>query len=393
MSLEDKHDETKAIRIQAERSHNREHSVPLYLTSSFIYEDAEQMRAAFADEIDINIYTRFSNPNSDEFVAKMCALEGAEAGFPTASGMAAIFASFAALLKTGDDILVCRSIFGATHTLLNKVMTRFGITHTYVELHDTANWEKYIKPNTKMLFVETPTNPGVEIIDLEWLGKFAQQHKLILNVDNCFATPMLQKPIEFGADIVVHSATKYLDGQGRVLGGIVLGKKELIKEVYSFCRSTGPSISPFNAWVLSKSLETLSLRMERHSENALKLATFLEGSSEVDKVRYPFLPSHPSYAIAKKQMKMGGGIVAFNIKGGLERGKRFLDALDFCSMTANLGDAKTIVSHPASTTHGKLNPAEQLLAGVEPGMIRISTGLENAIDIIGDITQALERSK
>jgi O-succinylhomoserine sulfhydrylase len=351
------------------------------------------MRAAFADEIDINIYTRFSNPNSDEFVAKMCALEGAEAGFPTASGMAAIFASFAALLKTGDDILVCRSIFGATHTLLNKVMTRFGITHTYVELHDTANWEKYIKPNTKMLFVETPTNPGVEIIDLEWLGKFAQQHKLILNVDNCFATPMLQKPIEFGADIVVHSATKYLDGQGRVLGGIVLGKKELIKEVYSFCRSTGPSISPFNAWVLSKSLETLSLRMERHSENALKLATFLEGSSEVDKVRYPFLPSHPSYAIAKKQMKMGGGIVAFNIKGGLERGKRFLDALDFCSMTANLGDAKTIVSHPASTTHGKLNPAEQLLAGVEPGMIRISTGLENAIDIIGDITQALERSK
>jgi len=393
MSIDNKKDETKAIRIQAERTHNREHSVPLYLTSSFIYDDAEQMRAAFADEIDINIYTRFSNPNSDEFVAKMCALEHAEAGFPTASGMAAIFASFAALLKTGDDILVCRSIFGATHTLLSKVMTRFGITHTLVELKDTANWEKYIKPNTKMLFVETPTNPGVDILDLEWLGKFAKQHQLLLNVDNCFATPASQKPIDFGADIVVHSATKYLDGQGRVLGGIVLGKKELIKEVYSFCRSTGPSISPFNAWVLSKSLETLSIRMERHSDNALKIAEFLEKHSEAEKVRYPFLPSHPQYAIAKKQMRLGGGIVAFNIRGGLERGKRFLDALDFCSMTANLGDSRTIISHPASTTHGKMTPEDQLLAGVEPGMIRISTGLENAIDIIEDIKQALEKSK
>ncbi len=393
MSLEDKKDETKAIRIQAERSQNREHSVPLYLTSSFIYDDAEQMRAAFADEIDINIYTRFSNPNADEFVAKMCALEHAEAGFPTASGMAAIFASFSALLKTGDDILVCRSIFGATHTLLSKVMPRFGITHTLVELKDAANWEKYIKPNTKMLFVETPTNPGVDILDLEWLGKFAKKHKLLLNVDNCFATPALQKPIDFGADIVVHSATKYLDGQGRVLGGIVLGKKELIKEVYSFCRSTGPSISPFNAWVLSKSLETLSIRMERHSENALKIAEFLETHAEAEKVRYPFLPSHPQYAIAKKQMRMGGGIVSFNIKGGLERGKRFLDALDLCSMTANLGDSRTIISHPASTTHGKMTPEDQLLAGVEPGMIRISTGLENVIDIIADITQALEKSK
>ncbi len=388
-----KNKETQAVRLQTKRTHNREHSVPIYMTSSFVFDNAEQMRAAFADEIEQNIYSRFTNPNTDEFVAKMCALEGAEAGFATATGMAAVFASFAALLKTGDDILVCKSIFGATHTMLEKVMTRFGITHTNVELHDTENWHKYIKSNTKMLFVETPTNPSLDILDLEWVGEFTKKHKLIFNIDNCFATPVIQTPIDFGADIVVHSATKFLDGQGRVMGGIVLGRKDLIKEVYSFCRSTGPSLSPFNSWVLSKSLETLAIRMERHSENALKLATALESHPEVVRVKYPFLLSHPQVKIAKKQMKTGGGVVTFYVKGGLERGKRFLDALEFCSMTANLGDTRTIASHPASTTHSKMPAEDQLSIGIEPGMIRISVGLENIIDIINDVTQALAKSK
>jgi O-succinylhomoserine sulfhydrylase len=385
--------DTEAIRIQAKRTHNNEHSVPIYMTSSFVYDNAEQMRAAFNDEIQVNMYTRFTNPNTDEFVAKMCALEGTEAGFATATGMAAVFASFGGLLKMGDDILVCKSIFGATHTLLEKVMIKFGITHTNVELHDTENWHKYIKPNTKMLFVETPTNPTLDLLDLEWVGKFTKKHNLIFNIDNCFATPIIQTPVDYGADIIIHSATKFLDGQGRTMGGIVLGRKDLIKEVYAFCRMTGPAMSPFNSWLLSKSLETLQIRMERHSESALKLATALESHPEVLRVKYPFLLSHPQYDIAKKQMKTGGGVVTFYVDGGLERGKRFLDALEFCSMTANLGDSRTIASHPASTTHSKMAPDDQLSIGIEPGMIRISVGLENVLDIINDVTNALEKSK
>jgi O-succinylhomoserine sulfhydrylase len=384
--------ETNAIRIQSEQTGNREHSVPLYLTSSFTFEDAEQMRAMFADEQEGNIYSRFTNPNNSEFENKMCALEGAEAGFATASGMAAVFASFMALLKSGDHILSSASIFGSTHTVLNKYLPKWGITCTYADINKPESWEKMIRNNTKMIFVETPSNPGLEIVDLQWLGTLAQKHNVLLNVDNCFATPFIQRPVEFGAHLVTHSGTKYLDGQGRVMGGIVLGKKELINEIKTFCRSTGPALSPFNAWILSKSLETLALRMERHSQNALKLAGLLENHPDVLNVRYPFLLSHPQFAIAKKQMSLGGGIVSFEIKGGLERGRKFLDALQMCSLTANLGDTRTIATHPASTTHAKLSEEERLAVGITPGMVRISVGLENIIDIVSDIERALKES-
>jgi O-succinylhomoserine sulfhydrylase len=385
--------ETNAIRAQAERSANKEHSVPIYLTSSFMFDDAEEMRAMFADELEGNIYSRFTNPNTTELVNKMCLLEGAEAGYATASGMAAVFASFMALLKTGDHILSSSSIFGSTHTLFTKFLPKWGITHTYANVNKPETWESLIQPNTKMIFVETPSNPGLDIVDLEWLGILAKKHNLILNVDNCFATPFLQRPIEYGAHLVTHSATKYIDGQGRVLGGIVVGKQELIKEIFAFCRSSGPSLSPFNAWTLSKSLETLSIRMERHSQNAHKLASLLENNAEIEQVRYPFLLSHPQYEIARKQMSLGGGIVAFNIKGGVARGRRFLDALQLCSLTANLGDSRTIATHPASTTHAKLTEEERMSVGITPGLVRISVGLENIIDIIADIEQALEQTK
>ncbi len=385
--------ETNAIRTQAERTDNREHSVPMYLTSSFMFDNAEQMRAMFADELEGNIYSRFTNPNTTEFVDKMCLLEGAEAGYATASGMAAVFASFMALLKNGDHILSASSIFGSTHILLTKFLPRWGITFTYADANKPETWEALIQKNTKMIFVETPSNPGLDIIDLEWLGNLANKHNIILNVDNCFATPFIQRPIEFGAHLVTHSATKYIDGQGRVLGGVVVGKKELIKEIYQFCRSTGPSLSPFNAWTLSKSLETLAIRMERHSQNAQKLAGLLENHPEVEKVRYPFLLSHPQFQIAKKQMSLGGGVVAFNIKGGLARGKKFLDALQLCSLTANLGDSRTIATHPASTTHAKLSEQERAAIGITAGLVRISVGLENIIDIVSDIEQALMKSK
>jgi len=385
--------ETNAIRTQAERSGNKEHSVPMYLTSSFMFDDAEEMRAMFADEKEGNIYSRFTNPNTSELVDKMCLLEGAEAGYATASGMAAVFASFMALLKTGDHILASSSIFGSTHTLLTKFLPKWGINHTYANVNKPEEWESLIQPNTKMIFVETPSNPGLDIIDLEWLGILAKKRNLILNVDNCFATPFIQRPIEYGAHLVTHSATKYIDGQGRVLGGLVVGKKELIKEIYAFCRSSGPSMSPFNAWTLSKSLETLSIRMERHSQSAHKLASLLENHPEIERVRYPFLTSHPMYEVARKQMSLGGGIVAFNIKGGLERGRKFLDALELCSLTANLGDSRTIATHPASTTHAKLTEEERLSVGITPGLVRISVGLENIIDIVADIEQALEKTK
>lgn len=385
--------ETKAIRIQSLRTENREHSVPLYLTSSFMFNDAEQMRAVFADEEEAFIYTRFSNPNAQEFADKLCALEGTEAGFATASGMSAVFASFMALLKSGDHILSSSSIFGSTHTMITKFLPKYGITHTYADINKPETWEGLIQKNTKMIFVETPSNPGLDIIDLEWIGKLAAKHNIILNIDNCFATPYLQKPAEYGAHLITHSATKFLDGQGRVLGGAVLGKKELIKEIYLFCRSTGPSLSPFNAWLLSKSLETLAVRMDRHSENAMKLAQFLEQQDEVEQVKYPFLASHPQYEIARKQMRSGGGIVTFNIKGGVERGRKFLDALQVASLTANLGDTRTIATHPASTTHAKLTEEERLATGITPGLVRISVGLENIDDIIADVKQALEGSK
>lgn len=383
---------TQAIRIQSQKTQQKEHSTPLYLTSSFTFDEAEAMRAAFADETDDNIYSRFSNPNVDEFIAKMCALEGADAGFATSTGMSAIFSSMFALLSKGDHLICCSSVFGSTFTMVTKYLSRFGIESTLVPANDNAAWEAAVKPNSKMVYLETPTNPQLEVLDLEWIGQFSKRHGLILNVDNCFATPLLQRPIDFGADIVVHSATKWIDGQGRVLGGVIVGRADLIKDIYLFCRNTGPSMSPFNAWVLSKSLETLDVRMQRHCENALKIAETLQSNPNVAWVKYPFLKGHPQYDIAKKQMKLGGGVLCFEIKGGLEAGRKFLDALEMLSVTANLGDTRSIASHPASTTHSRLTDAERLSVGITPGLIRISAGLEKVEDIIADITQALEKS-
>lgn len=385
-----KHPITDAIRIQVPRTPEMEHATPLFLTSSFCYEDAESMRAAFADETDANIYSRFSNPNVEEFVNKMVALEGAEAGYATASGMSAVFASFMALLKKGDHLLVCDSIFGSTQTVVKKYLPNYGIDYTYVSASQPETWEAAIRPETRMIFLETPTNPGLDLIDLEWVGALARKHGLLLNVDNCFATPVCQQPVLYGADLVVHSATKWLDGQGRVLGGVIVGKKELIHEIYLFCRSTGPALSPFNAWVLSKSLETLDVRMERHAANALHIAQALEQHPAIAQLRYPFLSSHPQHAIARKQMKNGGGIVCFELKGGLEAGRVFLNRLRMLSLTANLGDTRSIASHPASTTHAKLTEAERLSTGITPGLIRISVGLEHVEDILGDIRQAMD---
>lgn len=382
---------TKAIRIQTDMTNEMEHSTPLFLTSSFQFDNAEDMRAAFADETDDNIYSRFSNPNVKEFTDKMVALEGAEAGYATASGMSAVFASFMTNLKSGDHLLSCSSIFGSTHTIITKYLHKYGIEYNYVNVNKPGEWEKAIKPNTKMIYLETPTNPGLDIIDLEFVGKLAKKHKLILNVDNCFATPVCQLPIEFGADLVVHSATKWLDGQGRVLGGVIVGRKDLIQDIYLFCRSTGPALSPFNAWLLSKSLETLDVRMERHASNALHIAKTLEGHNKISSLRYPFLPIHPQYEIAKRQMKNGGGLVCFELKGGLESGKKLLNSLEMLSMTANLGDTRSIASHPASTTHAKLTEAERSEVNITPGLIRISVGLEHVDDILADILQALDK--
>lgn len=387
-------EQSKLIRTQTARSQHREHATPLYLTSSFIFDDAEQGRAIFAGEEDGNVYSRYSNPNTNEFIQKVCELEGAEAGLAFSSGMAAVFASFAALLKSGDHIVACRSIFGSTHQLFTILFPRWGITTTYVDASSPESWEAAIQPNTKMIFLETPSNPGLELIDLEWLGAFKKKYpEIILNVDNCFATPYLQKPIQYGFDLVSHSATKYMDGQGRVLGGIVVGKQALIDEIMFFIRHTGPAMSPFNAWVISKSMETLGLRMDRHCSNALEVAEMLEAHAEVELVRYPFLPSHPQYELAKKQMKAGGGIVTFIIKGGFDRAKRFLDHLNMILITSNLGDSRSIATHPASTTHSKLTDAEREQIGIYPGTIRISVGLEDIHDILSDLQQALEKSR
>lgn len=382
--------ETLAIRTQTERSQFDEHSTPLYLTSSFIFQDAEDMRASFAEEKPKNLYSRFSNPNVTEFTDKIAKMEGAEAGYAFATGMAAIYSTFATLLNAGDHIVSCQSVFGSTHTLFTKYFPKWNIETTYFKAEDVENIEKYIQPNTKILYLETPTNPAIEILDLEFFGQIAKKHNLIFVVDNCFATPYLQQPIKYGADIVVHSATKLIDGQGRVLGGVAVGREDLIREIYLFARNTGPAMSPFNAWVLSKSLETLAIRVERHCENALKVAEFLENHPNVELVKYPFLKSHPSYKIAKKQMKLGGNIVAFEIKGGIEGGRRFLDNIKMCSLSANLGDTRTIVTHPASTTHSKLTNEERNEVGITAGLVRCSVGLENVDDIIADLKQALD---
>ena len=385
--------ETKAIRNQVERSQHREHAVPIYATSSFVFDNAEQARALFANEIEGNIYSRFSNPNNDEFIRKLCDLEETEDGIATASGMAAMFSSMAAFLNMGDHLIASRALFGSTHQILTQVLPRWGISCTYVDPNEISTWEKAIRKNTRMFFLETPSNPGLDIVDLEFAGKLAEKHQLILNVDNCFATPYLQNPVKWGADLVTHSATKFIDGQGRVIGGAVLGKAELIEKVRFFSRHTGPSMSPFNGWILSKSLETLAVRMERHCENALSLAKHLKDHPEVEWVKYPFLPTHPKYKIARKQMKWGGGLVTFGIKGGLERAIRFLNSIELLSFTANLGDSRTIITHPASTTHSKLSKEDQKAVGITEGLIRISVGLEHLKDIIGDLEKAFESTK
>ena len=381
--------ETEAIRTQSETTQFSEHSVPLYLTSGFVFDDSEEMRASFAEEKQRDLYSRYSNPNVNEFVDKVCAMEGAESGFAFASGMAAVFSTFATLLDAGDHVVSCSSVFGATHGLFTKYFPKWNIECSYFNVNELEIVESLIKPNTKFIYAETPTNPGVDVLDLEFLSAICKKHDLLLVVDNCFATPYLQNPIKLGADLVIHSATKLMDGQGRVLGGITVGSKELIREIYLFSRLTGPALSPFNAWVLSKSLETLALRVEKHCENAIKIATYLEAHPKVTWVKYPFLKSHPKYDVAKKQMRLGGNIVAFEVSGGVQGGKSFFDNIKMCSLSANLGDTRTIVTHPASTTHAKVESEVKLAAGITDGMVRISVGLEHVDDIIKDLEQAL----
>jgi O-succinylhomoserine sulfhydrylase len=387
------HPETKAIRLQTERTEQKEHATPLFLTSSFTYDSAEEMGAAFADDtLDINIYSRFSNPTVDEFITKVAALEGAEDGVATGTGMAAIYSTFMTFLGQGDHIISASAVFGSTHTILTRYLPKWGISHSYFDMNKPESIEALMQPNTKMLYVETPSNPGLDIIDIEWLAAVCKKHNILFVVDNCFATPAVQQPLQYGADLVLHSATKFIDGQGRVLGGVVVGKKDLVKQLYLFIRNTGPSMSPFNAWVLTKSLETLFIRMEKHAANALYLAKALQNHTKLSWVKYPYLPDHPQYEIAKKQMANGGGILTFEIKGGVEGGRKFLNALQMLSMTNNLGDSRSIASHPASTTHSKLTEDERAAVGITPGLIRISVGLEHPDDILDDILQALDKS-
>lgn len=389
-----KKDQSRIIREQATRSATREHSVPLYLTSSFIFESAEQGRAIFAEEEEGMVYSRYANPNTTEFIKRVSTLEGAESGLAFASGMAAVFASFAAFIESGDHIVSSRAIFGSTHQLLTQVFPKWGVTHTYVNTADIDAWENAVQANTKILFLESPSNPGLELYDLEKLGELKKKYpQIIFAIDNCFATPYLQKPLKYGFDLSIHSATKYMDGQGRVLGGVIVGNQELINKLMFFIRHTGPAMSPFNAWILSKSLETLGLRMDRHCSNALALAQALEAHAEIENVIYPFLPSHPQNELAKKQMKAGGGIVTFEVKGGKDRAFRFIDELEMIRYTSNLGDSRSIATHPATTTHAKLTDNERESLGIKPGTIRLSVGLEDKEDIIEDILQALETTK
>jgi len=383
--------ETKAIRTQMERSQFMEHSTPLHLTSSFVFEDAEEMRAAFAEEKERNIYSRFTNPNTSELVEKVADMEGAEDGVSFATGMGAVFGTFAALLNSGDHIVSARAVFGSTHTLFTKFLPKWNIETSYFNVEEIDTIEALIQPNTKIIYAESPTNPGVAILDLAYLGEVAKKNNLILVIDNCFATPYLQQPIKFGADIVIHSATKLIDGQGRVLGGVTVGRKELIREIYLFARNTGSALSPFNAWVLSKSMETLPVRVDRHCQSALTIAEFLEDHPKVNWVKYPFLKSHPQYALAKKQMSQGGSIIAFEVKGGLPAGQRFFDSIKLLSLSSNLGDSRTIVTHPASTTHSKLSLKDREAVGITDGMVRLSIGLEHPEDIQNDLAQALEK--
>lgn len=391
--MKDKKFETLAIRTQAERSTNGEHSAPIYATSSFLFEDAEDARAQFAEEKEGNIYSRYSNPNNNEFIDKLCLLEGLPKGIATASGMSAMFTSIAAFLKQGDHLVASRALFGSTHQILTNILPKWGISHTYIDGNKRDDWEKAIQPNTRMLFLETPSNPALDLIDLEMVGDLGKKHGLIVNVDNCFATPYLQNPAQWGADVVTHSATKYIDGQGRVLGGAVLTTEDLYPELKYLARHSGPTMSPFHGWLLSKSLETLAVRMDRHCENALAVAKAIEQTEGINFVKYPFLESHPQHDLAVKQMRQGGGIVTFELAGGIDQGRKFLNHLQMISLSANLGDTRTIATHPASTTHSKLTSDERNQVGITDGMVRLSVGLEHHEDILEDVLNAIKYSR
>ena len=384
------HPETEAIRAQADRSQYGEHSVPIFPTSSFVFPCAEEAEAMFKGEVEGHIYSRYTNPNTDEFIHKLCLLEGTEEGISTASGMAAMFLSLASFLRQGDHLLASRSLFGSTHQIITQILPRWGVSFTYVDIDKPESWEAAIRPETKMFFAETPSNPGLQLFDMQAASDLCKKHGLLLTIDNCFATPVIQKPMDYGADLITHSATKWMDGQGRVLGGAVLGSAKLIEEVRFMARHTGPALSPFHAWILSKSLETLHVRMEKHASNAQALAVWLEKQKGIKKVNYPFLPSHPQFELAQKQMKSGGGLVTFALAGGKSEVFRFLNQLQLISLSSNLGDTRTIATHPASTTHSKLSEEERNAVGITPTLIRISVGLEHPEDIQNDIAQALE---
>ena len=380
---------TQAIRTQLKKTPYKEHSPALYLTSGYWFDDAEDMRKCFADETEGYAYSRYSNPNTDEFAAKLATLEKVEAGISVASGMGAIFCALMSVLNKGDHIIVSRSLFGSTFQLMLNQLPRWGIEISFVDTTDIESWQKSVLPNSKMVFLETPTNPGLEIVDMQLVGNFCRHNNLLMVVDNCFATPCLQTPSSFGADLIIHSATKFIDGQGRVMGGAVLGSQELIEKNYAFLRQTGACLSPFNAWLLSRSVDTLPLRMKAHSENAFELANWLEKQTGIKKVLYPGLPSHPQHDLAMKQMSSGGGIVTFELPGGIEDGARFLNSITLLTISANLGDTRTIVSHPASTTHARLSQEQRKSMSISDCLIRISVGLEDVKDIIEALDRAL----
>jgi len=390
MHMDDSYDlETLAVRAGTVRSQFNEHSEAMFLTSSFVFGSAAEAAARFKGEEPGPIYARFTNPTVQMMEARLAALEGADRCVAFASGMAAILATVMGLMKAGEHVVASRSIFGSTVQLFSNILGRFGIETTYVSPTDPAEWRAAVKPNTKLFFVESPSNPLTEVSDLRALAAIAHEAGAWLAIDNCFCSPALQKPLELGADIVIHSATKYLDGQGRVLGGAVLGSQALMEGVYTFLRTAGPSLSAFNAWVILKGMETLALRMDAHSRNALALAQWLETQPAVARVLYPGLPSHPQHALAMTQQKTGGGIVAFELKGGKDAAWKLIDATKMLSITANLGDTKSTITHPATTTHGRLAPEQRAAAGIGDGLVRIAVGLESVADIQTDLARGL----
>ena len=381
---------TRAIRVGHDRTAEGEHGEPIFTTSSYVYASAAEAAARFSGDEPGNIYSRFTNPTVRTFEQRLAAMEGGECCVATASGMAAILASCMGLLQQGDHLLSSRSIFGSTVVMFDKYLSRFGIDTSYVPLDDLAAWEAAMRPNTRILFLETPSNPLAQLGDIRALADLAHSRGCLLLVDNCFSTPALQQPLALGADLVIHSATKYLDGQGRCLGGAVVGERKLVgEEVYGVIRTAGPSMSPFNAWVFLKGLETLQLRMHAHSNNALMLAQWLESEPAVDHVYFPGLASHPQKSLAERQMKAPGGVLSFDIRGGREAAWRLIDSTRMLSITANLGDTKSTITHPASTTHGRLSPEQRAEAGIGEGMIRISVGLEDIQDIQADLAPGL----